>query len=131
MTINTDKKTEGLTEQEQKFLDILFDTHKGNIRNAMTESGYAKSVPTSVVRNKLKNKIREEAEGYLSANTAKAVISITDVLDDPTAMGAANVLKAAKEILDRSGVNAPEAKEKVIERNIFFLPMKNTDDDKE
>jgi hypothetical protein len=70
----------------------------------------------------------EEAAGYLSANTAKAVISITDVLDDPTAMGAANVLKAAKEVLDRSGVNAPEAKEKVIERNIFFLPMKNTDD---
>lgn len=128
----TDKKVEPvLNEQEQKFLDILFDVHKGDIRKAMTDSGYPKSVPTSHVRNKLKAKIREEAEGYLAANTAKAVISITDVLDDPTAMGASNVLKAAKEILDRSGVNAPEAKEKVIERNIFFLPMKNNDDNNE
>lgn len=118
-----EKKVE-LTEQEQKFLDILFDEHKGNIRKAMDASGYPKSTPTSVVTNKLKDKIRAQSEIYLASNTAKAVIAITDVIENPATIGAANALKAAKEVLDRSGVVAPETREKVVERNIFILPPK-------
>lgn len=118
-----DKKT-GLTEKEQYFLDILFDKHRGNIRKAMDEAGFPKNTPTSTITNKLKDKIREMAEGYLAASTAKAVLSIDAVLDDPTAMGANTILKAAKEVLDRTGVVAPEAKERTIEKNIYILPAK-------
>ena len=124
----TDSST-GLTEKEQYFLDILFDVHKGNIRKAMDASGYPKDTPTSVLTTKLKDKIRDQAEAYLAATTAKAVISLDGVLDDPTAMGANTIIKAAKEVLDRTGVVAPEQKEKVIERNIFILPAKQTSAD--
>lgn len=125
----TDKKT-GLTEKEQYFLDILFDYHKGNVRKAMDAAGYPKDTPTSLLTSKLKDKIREQAEAYLAATTAKAVLSLDGVLDDPTAMGANTIIKAAKEVLDRTGVVAPEQKEKVIERNVFILPAKqNTSSD--
>lgn len=119
----TNKKT-GLTEQEEYFLDILFDKHKGNIRAAMDDSGYPKSIPTRKVTQKLKEQIVEVSKAYLSANTAKAVISVVGVLDDPTAPGQNTVLKAAKEVLDRTGVVKEEDQNKIIERNIFILPAK-------
>lgn len=120
----TNKET-GLTEKEQFFLDILFDKHRGNIRKAMDEAGFPKSTPSSVVTIKLKDKIRDLAEAYLSSSTAKAVLSIDAVLDDPTAMGANTILKAAAQVLDRSGVVAPEEKAKAVEKNIFILPAKD------
>ena len=121
----TNKET-GLTEKEQFFLDILFDKHKGNIRKAMDDSGFPKSTPTSVVTIKLKDKIRDLAEAYLNAVTAKAVMSIDGVLDDPTAMGANTTLKAAKEVLDRTGVVAPEKKQEQTVRHVIILPEKDT-----
>lgn len=121
----------GLTEKEQYFLDILFDVHKGNIRKAMDAAGFRKDVPTSTVRIKLKREIKELAEAFLASITAKAVLSIDDVLDDPTAMGANTVLKAAKEVLDRSGVVAPEQKQEQIIKNIIILPEKDVDETNE
>lgn len=120
----TNKET-GLTEKEQFFLDILFDKHRGNIRKAMDDAGFPKSTPTSTVTIKLKDKIRDLAEAYLSSSTAKAVLSIDAVLDNPAAVGANTILKAAKEVLDRSGVVAPEEKAKAVEKNIFILPAKD------
>jgi hypothetical protein len=119
----TNKKT-GLTEQEEHFLDILFDKHRGNIRAAMDDSGYPKNTPTRKVTEKLKDHITEASKAFLSANTAKAVISVVGVLDDPMAPGQNTVLKAAKEVLDRTGVVKEEDQNKVIERNIFILPAK-------
>lgn len=120
----TNKET-GLTEKEQFFLDILFDKHRGNIRKAMDDAGFPKSTPTSTVTIKLKDKIRDLAEAYLSSSTAKAVLSIDAVLDNPAAVGANTILKAAKEVLDRSGVVAPEEKAKEAVKNIFILPAKD------
>lgn len=124
----TNKET-GLTEMEQYFLDILFDFHKGNIRKAMDAAGFPKSTPTSTVTIKLKDQIKKLAEAYLAATTAKAVMSIDNVLDDPTAMGANTVLKAAKEVLDRTGVVAPEEKQQQTVRHVIILPEKDSDDD--
>jgi hypothetical protein len=123
----TDKET-GLTEKEQYFLDILFDVHKGNIRKAMDASGFPKSTPTSSITMKLKDKIKVLSEAYLTASTAKAVMAIDGVLDDPTAMGANTILKAAQQVLDRSGVVAPEVGPKEIIKNIIILPAKDSDE---
>lgn len=123
----TNKKT-GLTEKEEYFLDILFDKHRGNLRAAMDEAGYPKDTPTRQVTTKLKDFIAEASKAYLSANTAKAVISVVNVLDDPTAPGQNTVLKAAKEVLDRTGVVNVEDQTKVIEKNIFILPAKEIEE---
>lgn len=119
----TNKET-GLTEKEQYFLDILFDEHRGDIRKAMNAAGYDKKVPTSLLRNKLEQHILKASRVWLATNTGKAVVSLVDVLDDPTQMGAGNAIKAAKEILDRTGVVAPQ-EQVTIERNIFILPAKD------
>ena len=121
----TDKKT-GLTEKEQYFLDILFDECKGDVRKAMDASGYDRKTPSSLLRLKLKDQIKDAAEAYMASNTAKAAIALSDVLDDPTLPGATNLIKASKEVLDRTGITAPEQKERVVERNIFILPAKGT-----
>lgn len=120
----TDKKT-GLTEREEAFLNSLFDQHKGNVRAAMDAVGYPKDTPTRSIINKLKEHISEASKAYLSANSAKAVINIIGILDDPTAPGATNTLKAAKELLDRTGVQAPQEVTKVETQNIFILPAKD------
>jgi uncharacterized damage-inducible protein DinB len=119
----TDKKT-GLTEKEEFFLDILFDKHRGNIRAAMDAAGYPKDTPTRTVTKRLKDHIVEASRAYMSSNSAKAVISVVEVLDDPTMPGANTTLKAAKELLDRTGVQAPQEVTKIEARNIFILPAK-------
>lgn len=124
----TNKKT-GLSEREEYFLDVLFDKHRGNIRAAMDDAGYPKSTPTREVTSKLKDSIVKASKDYLASNTAKATISVVSVLDDPTAPGQNTVIKAAKEILDRTGVVSEEDQNKVIERNIFILPAKVVEDD--
>lgn len=124
----TNKKT-GLTEKEEYFLDVLFDKHRGNIRAAMDDAGFPKTLPTRQLTSKLKDEIVKASKDYLASNTAKATISVVSVLDDPTAPGQNTVIKAAKEILDRTGVVSEEDMNKVVERNIFILPAKRTDDD--
>lgn len=124
---NIDKDT-GFSLRETNFLDILFDECKGNVREAMTRSGYSKSVPTSSVTKKFKKEIQELSKAYLSIQTAKAAISLVDVIDDPNQVGAGNIIKAAREILDRGGVFKEEDTTKVVEKNIFILPAKDITD---
>jgi len=119
----TNKKT-GLTEREEYFLDILFDKHRGNVRAAMDDAGYPKGTATREVATKLKDHIVLATKAYMASQTAKASISVVSVLDDPTAPGQTQVLKAAKEILDRTGVQTEEKTEKTVERNIVVLPPK-------
>lgn len=121
----------GLDESEQHFLDILFDQCKGNVREAMTLSGYPKNTPTSKVTKKLKTQIQELSKAYLAINTAKASIHLVSILDDPNMIGAKNVIATAKEILDRGGVFKEEDSVKQIERNIFYLPPLDSGNDPE
>lgn len=123
----TNKKT-GLTEKEEYFLDVLFDKHKGNIKEAMKDAGYPKDTSVRSVQTKLKNHIAEASKAFLSAHSAVASISIVDVIIDPTMPGANTILKAAKELLDRTGVQAPQEAVKVEARNVFILPAKEVTD---
>jgi hypothetical protein len=116
--------SEGLSEKDQHFLDVLFDECKGDVRAAMTMSGYPKNTPTSVVTKRLKKEITERSKDFIASNTAKAVISIVDVINDPNLPGTKNILSAAKEILDRGGVNKEETLNVQQEQNMFILPAK-------
>ena len=64
----------------------------------------------------------------LALNAPKAVFGITDVLDDPSAMGAKNSIAAAKEVLDRTGLVKKEQVEvKTNGGGMFILPPKTGD----
>ena len=123
------KDENGLDERERNFLDVLFDEHGGDIRAAMDTAGYHSSVPTSSVTRKLGRFIKERSKEYLIASTARAVVSLSNVLSDPTRPGSDTMIKASKEILDRGGVFKEEAVQVTEVRNMFILPAKQTEED--
>ena len=127
--LEEDVKVGSITERDEYFLDILFDEHKGNIRSAMLASGYPKSTPSSQVTLRLKNQIQERAKIFLATSTAKAVISLVDVIDDPNVPGTKNILTAAKEILDRGGVYKEETVHVQQQDNMFILPAKEVEEE--
>ena len=93
-----------MTEQQEKFLNALFGEAQGNFREAMSIAGYAPTeYPARLIRQ-MKNEIIERAEYMLAANAPKAVLSMSGILDDPSALGNRDKLAAAKEILDRAGL---------------------------
>lgn len=117
----------GLTHKDNKFLDVLFDECKGNVKEAMKLSGLAGS--THSIAKRLEKHIRERAASYIGSNTAKAAISLVDVLEDPNRPGMKNSIAAAKEILDRGGVVKDETPVVQEQTFMFILPAKKYDDE--
>jgi hypothetical protein len=119
----------GLEQREQYFLDILFDECGGDVPRAMKKAGYPPSVSTNTVRKKLKAQILEISKDYIASSTPKASYELVNIFNDPTAPGAKTVLAAAKEVLDRGGVNKEETPTGPIEQFMFILPPKVTEDE--
>lgn len=114
------------TQQQSAFLEVLFNEAKGNLRKAMTLAGYGDNTPVSQVVKSLSKEITELSREYLAAHSAKATIAMINVLDDPSALGTPNLIKAAENILNRSGVAQKEAVSLDIpEGGLVILPAKN------
>jgi hypothetical protein len=121
---------DGLDEREVAFLDVLYDMEcKGNLRVAMDKVGYPKSFPVSAVSRKLGKHIKDRTKEFLVASSGQAAVGLVGVLIDPSAVGAKNIIAAAKDILDRAGVFKEEAPQQIEVRNMFILPAKEVDDD--
>ena len=118
-----------MTEQQEKFLNALFGEAQGNFREAMNIAGYAQTeYPARLIRS-LKSEIIERAEYMLAANAPKAVLSMSGILDDPSALGNKDRLAAAKEILDRAGIVKTEKVEhKTNGAAIVLLPPLEDED---
>jgi hypothetical protein len=111
-----------MTEQQEKFLNALFGEAQGNFREAMSIAGYASTeYPARLIRQ-MKNEIIERAEYMLAANAPKAVLSMSGILDDPSALGNRDRLAAAKEILDRAGIVKTEKIEHKTYRCLYHSP---------
>ena len=118
-----------MTEQQEKFLNAWFGEAQGNFREAMNIAGYASTeYPARLIRS-LKSEIMERAEYMLAANAPKAVLSMSGILDDPSALGNKDRLAAAKEILDRAGIVKTEKVEhKTNGAAIVILPPLEEED---
>ena len=92
-----------LTEKQEVFLEALVGEAKGNFRSAMRIAGYSDHTTVKEVASVLKDEIVERASLILALNSPKAALSIVDVLDDPTGVGARNAVSAAREVLDGTG----------------------------
>jgi len=110
-------------------LNALFGEAQGNFREAMNIAGYASTeYPARLIRS-LKSEIMERAEYMLAANAPKAVLSMSGILDDPSALGNKDRLAAAKEILDRAGIVKTEKVEhKTNGAAIVILPPLEEED---
>ena len=116
-----------LTDIQEKFLDALFGTARGDPKKAGELAGYSDHSYPKVLRN-LKQEIVSRAENYLAVHSAKAATKMVDMLDEDGTTPHANIrLEAAKQILDRIGI----AKKEKIDINmkavhgLFILPAKD------
>ena len=119
-----------LTELQNNFLDALFGEAKGSYAKAMRLAGYSTSTNPYAIIQSLRTEIIERAENMLAANAPKAVLSMSGVLDDPSALGNRERLAAAKEILDRAGIVKTEKIEhKGTASAVVILPPLEEDND--
>lgn len=123
------KKDKKYTDQQKAFLEALFGPiAQGDIRAAMIQAGYSDNTPTSNIVDSLSEEIVELTNKYIAAKSAKAMMKMDNVLDSPNQPGAANIIKASKEFLDRAGLVRPDGdiNIKIPENGIVILPAKGS-----
>lgn len=118
-----------LTEQEQMFVDILFDGQvMRNPEEAKLLAGYPRSYPVLKIIKRVSETLIQKYDDYLTLYASKGIAGLMDVLDSPETPGSAIKLKAVIELLDRAGVVKKEKTEVASNAPsyIFFLPQKNS-----
>lgn len=119
-----------LTEQQQLFLEVLFDGAGGDVVVAKKMAGYSDNTSTTAIVNALKDEIAEATRNYLARIAPKAAMSMHGALLDPTELGLRDKMIAARDILDRTGY-AKQEKLELGTSAIFILPPKNEVTDEE
>lgn len=120
------KKKKELTELQLAFLEHLYGEARGDFKVAMALAGYSPNTRVSDIIKTLREEISEAAMNVLTLHAPKASFAMVDAMDKPLTGGASIAINAAKEILNRSGVNAKEdATINVSGGGIFILPAKN------
>lgn len=120
--------TRQLTENQVKFLEVLFDEAGGDVVKAKKLAGYSDNTPTRLIVDSLKDEIFEGTKTYMSRIGPKAAVAFGQALMDPTELGVKEKMQAAKEILDRAGVVKTERVEVKSSGGLFILPPKESDD---
>jgi hypothetical protein len=118
-----------LTEQQQKFLDVLYEEAKGDVRLAMKLAGYSSTTPSKIVTNSLSEEITELTQRFIAQSSTKAVYSMFEVMQDPTKLGNKDKMLAAKDILDRAGFGKVDKVELKAKEPVFILPAKRHEED--
>ena len=119
-----------LTDIQEKFLDALFGTARGDPKKAGELAGYSGHSYPKVLRN-LKSEIITRAENYLATHSAKAATKMVDMLDEDGTTPHANIrMEAAKQILDRIGIVRKDQIDINMKslHGIFILPAKDNID---
>ena len=118
-----------LTEQQQKFLDVLFDQAGGDIPTAKKLAGYAETTSTTHIIKGLKEEIIDATQTYLSRNAPKAAMAMVGALYDPTELGIRDKMQAAKELLDRTGLVKTEKMQVEAKGGVMLMPPKQSEED--
>lgn len=127
------KKRE-LTEQQEAFLGYFGGEAKGRVRLAMDMAGYSKTTSVSYITNLLHEEMVEVAQKIMAAHAAQASFTVIGLMDDPAQLNSKTLLEAAKQILDRAGVQKKTETDinlKVPTGGLVILPAKQSKDDKE
>ena len=116
--------TRQYTENQVKFLDVLFDEAGGDVATAKKLAGYADGTSTTVVVKSLKEEILEATQQYMARNAPKAAVAMADALLDPTELGLRDKMSAAKELLDRTGLVKTEKLQVEASGGVMLMPPK-------
>ena len=118
-----------LTEQQQKFLAVLFDEAGGDVLTAKKLAGYSDTTTTTQVVKSLKEEIIDATQMFMSRNAPKAAMAMVGALYDPTKLGIRDKMQAAKELLDRTGLVKTEKMQVETKGGVMLMPPKQMEDD--
>lgn len=118
-----------LTENQQRFLEVLFDEADGDFVLAKKLAGYSDNTPTRTIVASLEEEIIDATKKYLLQLGPKAASAYNSALVDPTQLGIKEKMAAAGQILDRVGVIKTERVQVEAAGGLFILPPKESDDD--
>tara|TARA_A100001011_G_C13933141_1_gene684026 strand:+ start:158 stop:532 length:375 start_codon:yes stop_codon:yes gene_type:complete len=121
--------TRQYTENQVKFLDVLFDEAGGDVATAKKLAGYADGTSTTVVVKSLKEEILDATQQYMARNAPKAAVAMASALIDPTELGLRDKMSAAKELLDRTGLIKTEKIQVEASGGVMLMPPKKQSDD--
>ena len=121
--------TRQYTENQVKFLDVLFDEAGGDVATAKKLAGYADGTSTTVVVKSLKEEILDATQQYMARNAPKAAVAMAGALMDPTELGLRDKMSAAKELLDRTGLIKTEKIQVEASGGVMLMPPKKQSDD--
>jgi len=121
--------TRQYTDNQVKFLDVLFDEAAGDVATAKKLAGYAEGTSTTVVVKSLKEEILEATQQYMARNAPKAAVAMAGALLDPTQLGLRDKMSAAKELLDRTGLVKTEKLQVEASGGVMLMPPKKQSDD--
>tara|TARA_R110002110_G_scaffold191734_7_gene399857 strand:- start:2103 stop:2480 length:378 start_codon:yes stop_codon:yes gene_type:complete len=114
-----------LTENQQKFLDVLFEEADGDPVVARKLAGYSHGASTSNIVNSLKEEVLKATQEYMARNAPKAAVALASAITDPTQLGIKDKMSAAKEVLDRIGLIKTEKLQVEASGGVILLPPKN------
>ena len=118
-----------LTEQQQKFLDALFDQAAGSVAQAKKLAGYSDTTSTTYIVNSLREEILDATQMYMSRNAPRAAVAMVGALMDPTELGIRDKMQAAKELLDRTGLVKTEKMQVETKGGVMLMPPKQVEED--
>ena len=113
-----------LTENQQKFLEVLFDDAGGDVVLAKQLAGYSNGTPTRIIVEALKDEIGEATRSYFARTAPKAAMAMVQALSDPTELGIKDKMSAAKDLLDRAGLGKVDKVDVTSSGGVFYLPPK-------
>ena len=116
--------TRQYTENQVKFLDVLFDEADGDVAVAKRLAGYAEGSSTTTIVKSLKEEILEATQQYMARNAPKAAVAMAGALTDPTELGIRDKMSAAKEVLDRTGLIKTEKIQVEASGGVMLMPPK-------
>jgi len=123
--------TRQYTENQVKFLDVLFDEADGDVAVAKRLAGYAEGSSTTTIVKSLKEEILEATQQYMARNAPKAAVAMAGALTDPTELGIRDKMSAAKEVLDRTGLIKTEKIHVEASGGVMLMPPKAQVEDDE
>jgi len=114
-----------LTENQQKFLEVLFDEAAGDVVLAKKIAGYSDKTPTRLIIEALKDEIADATRTRFARSAPRAVMALVGALNDPTELGIKEKMAAAKDLLDRAGLGKVDKVDvSSSSGGVFILPSK-------
>jgi hypothetical protein len=93
-----------LNEQQELFLELLFDENISSPQEAAKLAGYKAPVSTIVKSKEMSKAILERTQQFTALHAPHAIMTLIDATKNPEKKGIMNAITASKELLDRGGL---------------------------